>query len=211
MTPEREDWLTTQYVWAIENESAWSDEVEGLALANRFGTFRRRTANYINATHKLVVAANESFCAKPKELEWAFIVFSLWINKGGNPDAVLADPGVLKPAYTELLSELDELDDLGSVRNKPQETEATNETETQEENTMNQTVAISTVAFATKSYVYGKDVEQMSEGELINAIRSVEAEIASLKTVQTPSKKIATKIAELEEMLKKIVGVLDGE
>lgn len=203
MTPEREDWLTTQYVWVIENERAWSDEVEGLALADRFGEFRRRTANYINATHKLVARDND--CAKPKEMEWAHIVLSLWLNKGGNPGAALVDPGVLKPYYAALLNELD------NKRRASRETEATNEIETQEENTMNQTVTPFTVAFATKSYIYGKDVEQMSEGELINAIRSVETEIASLKTVQTPSKKIATKIAELEEMLKKIVGVLDGE
>ena len=205
MTPEREDWLITQYVWAIENESAWSYEVEGLALTDRFGEFRRRTANYINATHKLVVAANESFCAKPKELEWAFIVFSLWINKGGNPDAILDDPGVLKPAYIKILSDLD---DLGS---EPQATETTNETETQEENTMNQTTNTFAAAFVTKSYIYGKDVEQMTEQELISAIRSVETEIDSLKTVKTPSTKIAAKIEELQSMLAKIVGVLDGK
>lgn len=35
MTPEREDWLTTQYVWAIENESEWNDEASGLALMGR--------------------------------------------------------------------------------------------------------------------------------------------------------------------------------
>lgn len=196
MTPEREDWLTAQYVWAIENESEWNDETSGLALMGRFGEFRRRTAKYINAIHKLV--ARDHDCTKPKEIEWAYIVLSLWLNQSGNPDAVLVDPGVLKPCYVELLHDVDNVP-------VPHETEVPNETETQEENTMSQP------AFVTKSYIYGKDVEQMSEQELINAIRSVEAEIGSLKTVQTPSKKIAAKIAELEDMLKKIVGVLDGE
>ena len=196
MTPEREDWLTTQYVWAIEDERAWSDEVEGLALMGRFGEFRRRTANYINAIHKLVAMDHD--CAKPKGIELAYVVLSLWLNRGGNPNAALVDPGVLKPHYVELLHRVDSAP-------VPHETEVPNETETQEENTMSQP------AFVTKSYIYGKDVEQMSEQELINSIRSVETEIGSLKTVQTPSKKIAAKIAELEDMLKKIVGVLDGK
>ena len=209
MTPEREDWLTTQYVWAIENERAWNDEVEGLALVDRFGEFRRRTVNYINATHKLVVAANESLCARPKDTEWAYIVLSLWLNKGGNPDAVLVDPGALKPHYVALL------DGLDNERHASRKTEATeavpNGTETQEENTMNQTTNTFTAPFVTKSYIYGKDVEQMTEQELINAIRSVETEIDSLKTVKTPSTKIAAKIEELQSMLAKIVGVLDGK
>lgn len=201
MTPEREDWLTTQYVWAIENERAWNDEVEGLALLGRFGEFRRRTANYINAIHKLV--ARDHDCAKPKETQWAYIVLSLWLNRGGSPSDVLADPGVLKPHYAALL---DGLDNERHAARKTEVTEAVpNETETQEENTMSQ------AAFVTKSYIYGKDVEQMSEHELINAIRSVETEIDSLKTVKTPSTKIAAKIAELEDMLAKIVGVLDGK
>lgn len=199
MTPKRENWLTTQYVWAIENERGWSDEVSGLAQQGRFGEFRRRTANYINTIHKLV--ARDHDCAKPKEIEWAYIVLSLWLNKGGDPSKVATDPGVLKPHYAELLQDVDNVP-------ASHETEVPNETETQEEITMNQAA---TVAFVTKSYIYGKDVEQMSEAELIDAIRSVEAQIASLKMVQTPSKKIAAKIAELEDMLKKIVATLDGE
>lgn len=200
MTPEREDWLTTQYIWTIENERAWSDEVEGLALTGRFGDFRRRTANYIKATHKLV--ARDHDCAKPKETQWAYIVLSLWLNRGGSPNDVLADPGALKPHYVALLG-------LNNERHASRKTEAIeavpNETETQEENTMSQ------AAFVTKSYIYGKDVEQMTEQELINAIRSVETEIDSLKTVKTPSTKIAAKIEELQGMLAKIVGVLDGK
>lgn len=204
MTPEREDWLTTQYVWAIENDGAWDSEVNELALLGRFGEFRRRTANYIKAAHKLVARGHD--CAKPNEIEWAYIVLSLWLNRGGSPNDVLADPGVLKPHYVALLDELD------NERHASRKTEATeaieavpNETETQEENTMSQ------AAFVTKSYIYGKDVEQMTEQELINAIRSVETEIDSLKTVKTPSTKIAAKIEELQDMLAKIVGVLDGK
>ena len=48
-------------------------------------------------------------------------------------------------------------------------------------------------------------------GHRDSVIRSVETEIDSLKTVKTPSTKIAAKIAELEDMLAKIVGVLDGK
>lgn len=202
MTPEREDWLTAQYVWAIENESEWHKEVNLPVQIGRFGEFRRRTANYINATSKLIDDDRSGY-KKLKDIDWAFIVLTLWLDKGGSPADVLVDPGALRPVYKHLLQP-----NQGTASVESVVKEQPNEIETQEEIIMTQAT---TVAFVTKSYIYGKDVEQMSEGELISAIRSVEAEIGSLKTVQTPSKKIAAKIEELQDMLAKIVGVLDGK
>lgn len=66
-------------------------------------------------------------------------------------------------------------------------------------------------AFVTKSYVFGVDVDTMSEGQLIDSIKKIEAEIADLNTVKTKSKKVASKIEELEAMLAKVVEVLDGK
>ena len=73
--------------------------------------------------------------------------------------------------------------------------------------TMNQT----TVAFETKHYVYGMDVANMSSGQLIDAIKKLEAEIADLKGVKAKSEHIKKRIAELEGMLAKIVEVLDAK
>ena len=68
-----------------------------------------------------------------------------------------------------------------------------------------------TVAFETKHYVYGMDVANMSAGQLIDAIKKLEAEIADLKGVKAKSEHIKKRIAELEGMLVKIVEVLDAK
>lgn len=68
-----------------------------------------------------------------------------------------------------------------------------------------------TVAFQTKHLVFGVSVEHMSEDQLIEAIQKVEGEITNLKGVKTKSTRITAKVKELEEMLAKIVGVLDAK
>lgn len=67
------------------------------------------------------------------------------------------------------------------------------------------------VAFETVNYVYGTNVKDMSEAELIEAIKQVEAEIAKLDQVKTASKKITAKKDELNAMLANIVETLDAK
>lgn len=80
-----------------------------------------------------------------------------------------------------------------------------------EEIPMNPTTAtnVSAVAFETRHLVYGRNVDSLTESELISAIKQVEGEIADLKAVKTKSSRITAKVKELEEMLTKIVEVLD--
>lgn len=66
------------------------------------------------------------------------------------------------------------------------------------------------VPFETVHYVYGTDVATMTDDQLVEAIKQVEAEIAKLGVVKTQSKKIDAKKAELKDMLAKIVETLDG-
>lgn len=68
---------------------------------------------------------------------------------------------------------------------------------------------VSAVAFETRHLVYGRNVDSLTESELISAIKQVEGEIADLKAVKTKSSRITAKVKELEEMLTKIVEVLD--
>lgn len=65
-------------------------------------------------------------------------------------------------------------------------------------------------AFKTINYVYGKATNEMSDAELIDAIRKVEAEIEDLGKIKTESKKIAEKTKQLQEQLKNIIAELDG-
>ncbi|WP_374335452.1 hypothetical protein [Methyloversatilis sp.] len=85
----------------------------------------------------------------------------------------------------------------------------TNEANQQENEDMNQTT-ISTPAFETRHFVNGRDVTNMTDNELIEAIRRLENEIADLKTVKTKSKAITKKIEELGDMLSKTVEILDA-
>ena len=64
-------------------------------------------------------------------------------------------------------------------------------------------------AFETKNYIFGNDVEHMSEEALIQAIKRVEKQITDLKAVKTKSTKIAANIAKLQDQLASIVAELD--
>lgn len=66
------------------------------------------------------------------------------------------------------------------------------------------------IAIETKTVIFGQDAATLSETDLINAIKKVEGQIATLKEVKTSSKKIAANIKELEDQLQAIVEVLDA-
>lgn len=85
---------------------------------------------------------------------------------------------------------------------------------TEKEITMNPN-SISTTAsgtpFETRHYVFGQNINDMTAGQLIEAVKRVENEITDLKSVKTKSTHIAAKIKELEGMLAKIVEQLDSK
>ena len=51
----------------------------------------------------------------------------------------------------------------------------------------------------------------MSTGQLIEAVKKIEAEIADLKLVKTKSAKIQKMIGDLNDMLAKVVETLDAQ
>ncbi len=65
-------------------------------------------------------------------------------------------------------------------------------------------------AFESVDYVYGVDVRQATEAELIKAIRRAEAEIHELEQIRVESSKIAAMIVDKREQLKAIVDALDA-
>jgi hypothetical protein len=66
-----------------------------------------------------------------------------------------------------------------------------------------------TIAIDTKTVIFGQDASIMSDAQIIDAIKRVEAQIAALKEVKTTSKKIGKNIKELEKQLDVIVAVFD--
>ena len=96
---------------------------------------------------------------------------------------------------------------MGPVSPQPEFQEFSPTSTTEKEETMNTKPV---VPFETVHYVYGTDVATMTDDQLVEAIKQVEAEIAKLDVVKTQSKKIDAKKAELKDMLAKIVETLDG-
>jgi hypothetical protein len=79
-----------------------------------------------------------------------------------------------------------------------------------EETTMKTTQDLNKQAFARVNYIYGVAVDQLSDDQLVAAIRRTELEIKSLQEITTESKKIRKQISKMQQNLGKIVAVLDS-
>jgi hypothetical protein len=62
----------------------------------------------------------------------------------------------------------------------------------------------------TKTIIFGQDVADMKDADLIAAIKRLEGDVAKLKEVKTESSKIKSNIIELKECIRKIVVILDA-
>lgn len=67
------------------------------------------------------------------------------------------------------------------------------------------------VPFKTVNYVFGQDIKEMSEDQLLDAIRTVEKEIESYTSIKTRSKKVEKRKEELTAALEQIVEALDAK
>jgi len=65
-------------------------------------------------------------------------------------------------------------------------------------------------AFETIDYVYGNNVKEMTDQQLIAALKKAEGERDALGTVKTPSKKIKALQADWDKAIAKIVEALDA-
>ena len=69
---------------------------------------------------------------------------------------------------------------------------------------------MATPTFTTITYVSGKPLNELTNEDLINAIKACEKEIESLREVKRTSTKVAAKIAELDSTADKIRDALDA-
>jgi hypothetical protein len=193
LTPQRKQHLYDQYVLAIINDGGWYQAAKPLidkGLSGRFiSTTRDRVAPLRDALGDPRLTPEER----------AFVYLLIWEYQGGTGDALLAG---LSPS-SQLAEPLRQM--LAARATQPATTEQTEPT------TEEPTVNNSTTAFETRHYVFGQDVSTLSEGQLVDAIKRIENEIADLKTVKTKSTKIAAKVADLNTMLAKVVEVLDAK
>lgn len=196
MTPKRKEHLYNQYVLAIVNNGDWHNRASKHIRPGGAPSFYNLTYEYLKNE---AVMLNESV---PNDLERACIYLECWRYYGGTADMFMhgLDPNnsMIGRAVTKLLAE-----------ERASQQPVSQPEPSQEEPAVNNTNA--TIAFETKHYVYGMDVANMSAGQLIEAIKKIEAEIADLKLVKSKSEHIKKRIAELEDMLAKVVQVLDSK
>ena len=201
MNQNRKYHLDTQYVLSLVNDGEWYRTC-GRRLAGSVAHLRHVPSITVNFVKRLANSLGEV-----SEIEDRAYIYMQLVAYYGHSWAEIRNQigaGELRNHMTKLI------DERINERNN-----ATLATETlqpiqQGETPVNQTTQ-AVPAFETKHYVFGQDVSNMTEGQLVDAIKRIENEIADLKTVKTKSTKITAKIAELNAMLAKVVEVLDAK
>lgn len=200
ISPERREWLDHEFILAIENESAWYHQVNG----KTFGQFRRTTGNFIYTIrtkyHGGTILSNTDF---------AYILITLWMHRDGDLDACLKDPGIVKEEIEALVKEIRKNQALFE-NTAPTTQLPSNPYPIYQEITMPTINTNPNVAIEIKTLVFGQDASLLTDEQLIDAIKRIEGDIAKLKEVKTPSKKIAASIKELNDQLEAVVELLDS-
>ena len=187
----REDFITVQYIWALENEHVFVTKARHEAERGNFYQFARLAKRY--AGDVAAILDDE-----PSLFEWAFIYIEMWHRMGG-----------YHPDDTDGEWHSDDADKYLNSKSLVAQAMAakqpTHPTETPEEINMSKQIT-----FKTVTYINNADVTALTDEQLIDAIKTIEREIADLKGVTTKSKKIEAKIADAEATLAKVVEVLDA-
>lgn len=194
MDQQRKHYLHTQYVLSIINDGHWY-EAYGHKLDKPTPT-NGVLKDLPAAAVKYVRPIEQDLGDELSIYDRAYIYMAIAAYYGHRNEAVrdaMPVNGNFRPAMTRVI-------DGTTAPQTPTQQEAA---------PMNQTNAA--VAFDTRHYVFGQDVSNMTEDQLVGAIKRIEAEIADLKSVKTKSAKLAAKVKDLEAMLAKVVEVLDAK
>lgn len=186
MTPQRKEYLYHQYVTPIVNDGSWYRKAKP-----EFDN--GDVPGFLDSIRPFYVELRTALGDDVSARERAFIYMDIWAYYGGDLDE-LAD----QCPWDGIQNEMYEL-----LRQRSKQPQANKETPVNSTN--------NSVAFETRHYVYGMDVANMNSGQLIEAIKRIEAEINDLKSVKAKSEHVKKRIAELEGMLAKVVEVLDAK
>lgn len=191
MTPQREEHLYHQYVIPIVNDGVWYRAADEHICKKNGAKFLRESSGFVRAMANKLQGHNLEI------EERAYVYLHMWQYHGGEGEDLLrtldVDTAIAVPLHKMLMA-----------RAAPQPAP---QPEPQEDQPVNNT----TPAFETKHFVFGMDVANMTSGQLLEAIKKIENEIADLKAVKSKSEFIKKRIAELDGMLVKVVEVLDAK
>ena len=194
MTPNRKQHLYTQYVLSVINNGEWYRN-----FANRLEGRTEWLSRLPNEALKYVKPIARELGEELSTVDRAYI-YMMIASYYGHSNTTMRNAMRHGGSFGAVMTTLIE---AGQLATSPTPVE-------QEPAPMNQT-ASTAVAFETRHYVYGMDVANMTSGQLIEAIKKLEAEIADLKGVKAKSEHIKKRIAELDGMLAKVVEVLDAK
>lgn len=195
MTPNRKQHLYTQYVLSVINNGEWYRN-----FANRLEGRTEWLSRLPSEARKYVKPIARELGEELSTVDRAYIymmIASYYDHSNTTMRNAMRHDGSFRAVMTTLI-------EAGQLATSPTPVE-------QEPAPMNQSNNVNAVAFETKHYVYGMDVTNMSSGQLIDAIKRIEAEIADLKGVKAKSEHLKKRITELEGMLAKVVEVLDAK
>lgn len=216
----REDHMTVQYVWALENDQAFMTKAKHEAERGNYDQFRILVQAAIKPTRRLL---GEAHTEGINGYEWSFLYLELWCRMGGRfVDFPHSNDAEVFALHVKHLRTAGYGFNRGGVIHftparftnpraevsigKPQLcTLSTLNPEPIQENEMSNQITI-----VNKTLINGVDVTIMSDEQLIDAIKKVEKEVEELKSVKTKSKKIAAKIDEANKTLTALVELLDG-
>lgn len=214
----RLDHITTQYVWALENEEVFVDKARAQANKSNFGQFRRLVGSYILPARKML---NEEHSAGLSPGEWSYLYMEMWwkIRYGHcQPPEYPSYPPMQKSDEDDFGWHLERLNDAGYelvadrgvLPKQPPSSASPNQPSTPNFELIQEKPMSSQVIIQNKTLINGADVADMSDDQLINSIKKVEKEIDDLRAVKTKSKKIDARIEEATATLAKLVELLDA-
>jgi hypothetical protein len=198
----REDFLTTQYIWVLENEHVFLTKARHEVERGQFIRFTGHVQFYLRDLRRELDDV-------PSAVEWAYLFTEMWTRMGGHA-----------PNYAWHSQDADSYHRQRRVLAEHAATTSTNPCaeillsklqpcalapEPEKEEPMSNTVEIKTI-----TYINNADVTKLSDEQLIDTIKTIENEIVALKAVKTKSTKITAKIAEAQDTLVKVVAVLDA-
>lgn len=210
----RTDYLTVQYVWALENEQVFMARAKHEVDRGNYDRFRMLVLNCARPIRRLL---DDTHADSIGPYEWAFLTLELWCRLGGR--LVHFPRPTDEDAFTIHVERL-RIAGYGFSRNgifaiepanpcaevsigQPQLC-TLNPEPIQEKPVSNQ------IIIKNLTLINDVDVRNMSDEQLIDAIKKVEKEVEELKSVKTKSDKIAKKIADANDTLTVLVGLLDG-
>lgn len=214
MTAIRINHMVEQYIWSLENDGVFVPKAKHEIERGNFNAFRDLCGEYIKPIRRQL---GENTVGAIAGTEWAYLYLETWVRLGGfnilmsnlyyDKDVMFqlkrlesAGLGVARAGVIKLDRIQNPCAEI--YLSKPQPCVLA---EPEKEISMSNKIIIKNVTF-----INNVDVTSMNDDQLIDAIKTIESEIADLKSVKTKSAKIAAKILEAQGTLSTIVELLDG-